>query len=363
MKNNSTIAITHHYKPFEYHLTSVGSTWFADSISLFIMPFICMSGIFTNITGFITLLLNSKLRLKMHYYLRVYFLNSFFICLFGLMYGVFSARRYLSFGNTWYAMVYVNQVAIPVVNTCYFYNNMLDLMMVFEKLCIFVRKFAYFNKKYIKKPLTPCVILFSICLIINLPIFFAYTPVVEEVFLDQNKSVQLYSYDLTQFEKSTFGLFLMYLGNFFRDILTFIILVCLNCILIWHLREYYEKKNKMISISGKNIEGLTLSNFLKSIISSQSVKNKQLKKQIALAHRNPEIKSIIMVLVICGMTFAKSILVIGIVIMPNIQIDEISNIICNFGNYSIFLSSALNFLLFITSIGILKTLLIDFARE
>lgn len=347
--NTTTSMIEVTYKPHEYYLQFAASTWLTDSISLFIMPIIVILGLITNLLGFFILHFKQEFNLNIYFYLKVYFLNGFVTNSFGVLFVFCNARRYLGFSNSWVSMMYLNQIGSPAVNTCYFYNNMIDIMLTLDKLTIFIKSLSVFKNKYLKNPLIVSVVLCAYCVIVNLPIFFTAIPDTWIVKLSPNETYIFYDYRITDFNQTPTGIVFSFIDYVLRDILPFVIIVILNVLLIVLLKRYMNKRKSLTGNSRKRsvTKSTALSeNTSKSAATSAS---SNVKDSQAAAAKKSEINAAIMVVTICCISFMKNTLIITSIVMAFIQISIISNTIGNFAYYLIFLASTLNF--FIVYLG------------
>lgn len=209
------------FKSHDYYLQLAGSSWTLDTFSLYIMSSVGIFGMITNILSFMVLKFGSDFNLNLYYYLKIFLINSSVINSFGTIYAFMNSRRYIPFGNSWFALVYINQLAVPVVNTCYYYNNILDILMLLDKLSIFVKILRIFNQRILRKPVLICIIAGLICVLLNIPIYLLNAPSVKLVYLNTNETYLFYSDHITNFGLSKLGEVLDYIDNVIRDVVPF----------------------------------------------------------------------------------------------------------------------------------------------
>ena len=309
------------YLSHEFYLQYAGSLWITDSISLFIIPFMVIIGIVLNVIGFLIMRNNPEFNYKLYVYLKVMFLNSALTNCFGVLFAFVNARRYLSFSNSWFAMVYSLQVVTPCVYVTYFYNNMLDLYLAFDKLSIFNGYLSNINKKVFKRPYLVCFVTAIYCILVDLPIFFTFSPTAEEVNLSENETYLFYDYKLSDFGVSNIGVIYTAIDFFLMDVLPFLFLVLLNIPLAIYLRRYYKSKSKIVKT------------------------RKNLRKVESKEKRSKEVNAGLMVLLICLVSFIKNSLIIIAIVYTYIEIGLVSVLLYNYAYYFVFLASTLNFII------------------
>lgn len=347
-KSNQVMENLIEFYPREYYLLKAGSTWWSDSISLFVVPIILITGIFANLFGFMVLQISKEFQLKLYFYLKIYFLNSFVTNLLGILYGFTNSRRYISFSNTYFSMFYICKIGGTSAITCYTLNNLLDIYLTLERLSIFNRRLSYLNEKIIKKPWILCLISAIYSIIINIPFYLTYQPNERVVYLSSNESYLFVDYTLSDFSISDVGVYLIYLEYAVRDILPLALLILFNFILIYYFRRYLKNKVNLVAIGAveKPIEPnntTTTSVNIPPAPTIATVVNQD--NNLILNARKKEIKTTLMVLFICGVSIIKTGIIIASIVLPYIEIGLLSILFATFANYSIFTAATLNFFL------------------
>jgi hypothetical protein len=330
----------------EWWLAYGGSHVWSDIIGVFIMPPIVAVGIFVNLAGFLVLQFSSEFKqAKIYTYLKFTLLNGFVCNATGMLYSFTVVRRYLPFANTYFALWYMNSIGLPIANVCYYYNLILDILITFEKLSIFVKRLEILNKKYLTRPQIICMVVFIVALLIDLPYFFFYTPSEQLVYFSPNETYLFVNYEISDFTQSQLGQITLYIQYVFRDILPLLCLIGLNVVLIRQLEMYMKKKRKMTSVGV--IEGnataiaVLFTTFNPSLdktpslhkISSQ--KNKQMQKT--------QVSTSIMVILICVLSFIKSSVILISIVYSSVQQGIIANLLGTFSDYLIYTITTLNF--------------------
>jgi hypothetical protein len=144
---NSTMSSSNYtFHSHEWWLQFGGSHEWSDAIGIFIMPPITVIGTFLNLAGFLVLQFNDKFaQAKIYTYLKFNFLNEFICSATGILYPFTVVRRYLKLSNSYFSLWYMNSIGLPIANLCYFFNTMVDVLITFEKLSIFVKRLENIN--------------------------------------------------------------------------------------------------------------------------------------------------------------------------------------------------------------------------
>lgn len=221
----------------EMKLRSVGSSPLYDALYLFAFPPISTISLLTNLLVIAILSARFFKRKAIYNYLRVSCLNSSVVSLIYVITFICDSRRYLAVSNSEFATYFRCYFKIPVINTCYFYGSVLDIVLAIDRLVEFTpikTDFRRMNSMLVSGGL------FAVCLIINVPHFFVFEPRKSLEVLVSNVSGQLVNstetfhfYAETQFATSDEGRMLLYVQKFVRDILTLIVLILINLIFMF----------------------------------------------------------------------------------------------------------------------------------
>lgn len=317
------------YEQIEDFLILAGSSWVTDSIWLFFMPLLVIFGMATNLLGFAIIHFNSTFNINMYYYLKIYMLCSFFTCLSGALFIAFNARRYL-----WYSKLLVNLIlkfASPLMSFIYFYANMLDSVMSFDKLGIFIKKISYFNKKYFSRPRLICFILFLYCTLLSLPIFFAYAANEIKIYSNENHTFIFTFYEMTEYGKTEFNFIITIIQFVLKDIIPSITAITLNGILMFKFIKYMKNKRKIILKYVKQPENVDQESRIRGSFSKLK-----------------EIKTVKMVLLIGFMSFLKTALEITSYLAPYFDWGKIANFLWQLSTGMFIIASFLNYFIVLT---------------
>jgi hypothetical protein len=222
----------------------IGSTWIIDSIYLAIISPIGFIGFILNLFCFAILCKIKIKETKIYEYLKIYSLNSSLICLtFGFFFMSHSPRYFKDFTN-YYVKFFVCRLFAYGTISLYFFNNVLDILIILDRISIFKPKLNVFR---LDKPYVLCSIAFVMCFLINLFYYFSIDIASNESYFESNSI----SYcEQNEFGKTRHGFILNLLLIVLRDIIT-LMLEIISSILVIH---YYNKYKQMsIQILARNI--------------------------------------------------------------------------------------------------------------
>lgn len=227
----------------ELFYSKIGSIWIFDSFYLFLISPMCLLGFFFNIFAFYVA---STIKIKhntknLYKYLKVCLLNSSILCFIGIFAFITYSPRYFEFALGYLGRVYRCHIANSVASTLYFFSNILDLLITFERLSIFIQKLSRL-KTY--SPYKTCFLTFLIVSFINSPVFFWNYIKSDEEFnqgilnLSINPANTSFTYcGRTSFVQSRHGSILSLIAIVCRDFITPIFEITLT---IYAFNYYYK---------------------------------------------------------------------------------------------------------------------------
>jgi hypothetical protein len=326
--NKSTTNFTDYtFHSHEWWLQFGGSLPWSDAIGMFVMPPIVAVGIILNLVGFLVLQFSQTFKqAKIYTYLKFNFLNGFVCNSTGMFYPFCVVRRYLPFANTYFALWYMNAIGLPIANVCYYYNMILDILVTFEKLSIFVKRLENLNKKYFTRPEMICIIVFMAVLLIDLPYFFFYTPSSQLVYFSPNETYEFTNYHISEFTRSKLGQIILYIQYVIRDIIPLILLIGLNLALVYQLKLFIEKKKGMTAQVGI-VNGKELNKT-----------NPAIKKM-----QKSQVNQSIMVILICVSSLIKSSIILISIVYSSVQQGIVANLLGTFSDFVIYSITTFNF--------------------
>lgn len=220
------------------YLTSLGSTSHYDAIFLFAFPPFGMLAFICNIVSFCVFSSRYFHKKPLYTYIRTCCLNSSIINIVFAVTFISESRRYLpSIVNTEFSSYFHCYFKIPVINMCYFYGSVLDILLSFDRLVEFTRFKATFRRL---NPHRVCLVAFVTCVVINTPYMLVFEPKKRlDNFMAENGSIHVQISHLiseSEFALSPHGSILKKTQYFIRDVLTLLIMVIFNVLTLILLR-------------------------------------------------------------------------------------------------------------------------------
>lgn len=212
----------------------LGSTWFIDSIYLFIIPVFSFIGFLLNFSCYFAFISyidvdNSRL----HKYLTIYSFNSSILCLIHVFTFLTFSPRYFQH-SFWYFTKFYRCKVLAYFSICLcFFGNILDIVIAFDRLSSFLS--ARINKLNSAKPLKECFLIFIVSLIINIPILFSLKIMGNDELFNPNA---VHFCGQTDFAQSKTGMIVNMILIIFRDILTLIVETFLTCLSTYCYKKY-----------------------------------------------------------------------------------------------------------------------------
>ena len=233
---------------------SIGSTWTFDSVYLF----------FVSPMAFISFILNlfciyvvNKIKLKsnnhknLYTYFKINLINSSVLSFIVIFSFISYSPRYFQFALSYLARIYRCHIANSVATTLYFYSNIFDLIITFERLSIFMHRLDFFKRK---SPFKISMLTLFVCTLVNSPIFFwNYVKTDEEFYQGAFDLVNIdyFTYcGRTNFVESHLGSILSMVTLFLRDITTLLIEISIN---VFTIIYYYKYVSKRINLNTFNM--------------------------------------------------------------------------------------------------------------
>lgn len=214
---------------YDKYLRAVGSTPFYDSIFLFVFPPLGLASLASNILSYKVMTARYFQNKAFYTYLRVSCLNS---CIINFIYSITficDSRRYLSISNSEFATYFRCYFKIPVLNMCYFYGCVLDIVVSIDRLVELTRLKHRFRKL---NPNLVCILSALFCLIIDWPYAFVFEPKSKEIFISyengSNRTEMFYYYGQSTFTHTLKGTILKKFLLSIRDVLTLVVLLLIN---------------------------------------------------------------------------------------------------------------------------------------
>jgi hypothetical protein len=214
----------------------IDSSWQMDSIYLFVISPMSLIGFILNICCFFILLPKNKIKqARLYKYLRIYSFNSSVICFINAFIFFSFSPKYFKYTFEYLVRFYRCKI-IGYFSIClYIFGNILDVLIALDRLSI------YLNKKMDKfneiKPYKKCVLLFLICLILNLPLLLSITVSINQDLINLSTQNSIYLNCIqTNFSKTKCGFIINLAFIFVRDIITFLIELTCVCLLFYYYK-------------------------------------------------------------------------------------------------------------------------------
>ena len=241
-------------------LIRIGSTLILDSFHLFVILPLGLIGFVWNIYNFIIFFKINIKQTKLYSYLKVYSINSSLLCLIVSSTFISFSPRYLNIFKYYFSRIHRCFLLSYTVSTLYFIGNMLDIIIVFDRLSIFVKKFKTITQLRCRFTIG---LIICISLIINLPTLFNYYVKSDSEYIqDLREPDDFYYCPKTNFFKSKIGFIVTVFQVLIRDVITLIFEIVLSIMCI----VYHEK----FSIKSKKIKGI---NFSMNTVTSKPLKS------------------------------------------------------------------------------------------
>ena len=227
----------------------IGSTWTFDSIYLFVISPVCFIGILLNL--FSIMVINKiKVRNKnknLYTFLTIYLINSSILCFITVFSFFTYSPRYFDFALSYSARIYRCIIYNSIATLLYFYSNILDLLILFERFTIFIEKFQRF--KNWSPHLISIIALFG-CILTHSPIFLWHYIKSDEEFYQSAADLTTFTYcGRTDFLNSRLGFILSTISLILRDLITLIVEIVLNLFTIAYYNKFIKKKLEISSIT------------------------------------------------------------------------------------------------------------------
>ena len=269
---NESIGLDDYYDFKELYFNKMGSYNLLDSLFIFVsLPF--------GIVGFVLNLISLISFLKINFskpilkdYLAIYSFVSIVVCFITIFYPFSRQLRTLQLAYS-YFMSLIRCKLIGLGITLYFFVNLIDCIILFERISNFNDCFKIILKI---KPYLVCIGIILLTNIINLPSYLVNNIRKETDFNYILKTQnQTYLDDFSYCEKNLFfytnlGSIIIYLTTFIRDILTQIIQITISIYSIYMFKRYLNKKvylnhlSRTIIVSNINQNNYTESRYSKA---------------------------------------------------------------------------------------------------
>jgi hypothetical protein len=241
--NNSSVEFNHQIIESLF-IEIIGSSWLTDVLNFYPFTIFGILGLTLNLLAFAILANKREFHMSMYTYLRVYTVQNSIMCLISTFNFLCTSYRLFSFVNSYTAQLFAQFIYIPIANFCYFYNGVLEILILLDRISIMNLRV----KQCIKlSPAKICLIAGLACFIIDLPYYFTYEPGAKTILLSGNTTFTAWYLGTTSFATSQPGTVIVFVVAAVRDILVMLILVVLNVTSFILLSRYFKQKRQSIS--------------------------------------------------------------------------------------------------------------------
>lgn len=235
----------------EYLLIQIGSTWLLDSLHIYLVTFLGTVGLFLNAISYMTFS-----RIKFHKrilksFMKAYTFNTSVCCLIAIFNFTARSPRFVESITFSFIGGFFRCKSTQIVGALYFFSNVLDCLILLERLSNFVPKIANIFSNYFK-PSRVIFVSFICCVAISSPFLYDYDIRSSSEFYDSinniNKIIQSkepFTFcGRNPFFKTKFGIIISGLVTIIRDLITLIIEIVLSILSIILFRRYLITKKK-----------------------------------------------------------------------------------------------------------------------
>jgi hypothetical protein len=210
-------------------------------------------GFILNISSFV-IFINGKFDIPLYQFLRVYALNSSIICLVSIFLFACNSSRLFPWANARQAQDYISYVYIPIMNTCYFFSTLLDILITIERISLIKTRFKLVLKLTAYKM---CMAAFLLCCIINVPFYFTFQTSSALFQLDTGSAYTIWFPEPSAFARSRAGMIINFIIAFIRNLFLMTVEILLNVISIYYFKQYLIKHSKAVqTLRGNMVHGI-----------------------------------------------------------------------------------------------------------
>lgn len=146
---DSTLIVTDGtYFDLESMYLAFGSTWAWDSFWLFFTTPLSLYATLSNLLSAYIFWRGNFQEGRLYSFLKVFSLNSAFLCLFTICDFAFYSRRFIWFVNTYWANLYDAKIHENITNTSYFFCSVLDIFITLDRLSTFSKYSASYRTRW-----------------------------------------------------------------------------------------------------------------------------------------------------------------------------------------------------------------------
>ena len=246
---NSTNNNSNNGSFMESLLALLDSTWFLDSLYLFLITPLEFVSLGLNVLAFVALCRIHKIGDQAIYkYLRVYTLNASLACLVSIAtFGSYSPR-YFSFALALFTRYHRCILDTFVILTLYFFSNLLDVVIALDRLALVMpRRFERF--KAYRRPYAVASLLCAVCVVTNLPVLFSMWPKSDEQFYNLTTVLPGQYCNTLAFAESGLGKAVNFVSYLLRDLITLALEIGLSVLTVVKVHSFRTSTSSVDSLN------------------------------------------------------------------------------------------------------------------
>jgi hypothetical protein len=239
---NNTTSPNFIYFPLKFWYRQFGFGLYQDIVSLS-MSVTGTIGIVLNVLTLV-ILRSRAFDLKLYTYLRVYVVNSIFICFWTAGIFMIMSRNVFKFPNTFIPNFYHSILPLPLLSLSYIFEGFIDTLMSFERVTLLSNRFNWFNKR---KPMFYCAISGFVSILTIIPYYFYYKVIKIVIPLNEIQVIEL-----NYVGRLSHAIILERYENIFfciNDISPVILQIILSISAIILMKSYLKNRSRMTNLN------------------------------------------------------------------------------------------------------------------
>ena len=257
------------FYPLDYWLSLYGFPNIVDAIVAYAITPVWLFSLIFSLFSLFVLLKTPFLASHFFSFMRLYVTNCLVLSALSLTTILVFTRRCFGITNTYEAVFFGVYVYSTAQNSLYLFSSCIEICLVIEKVLYMLPrsfrriKLISFNNFFL--------ILFIICIAVNIPGIFLYEPAFADIQLDQNAPFRLWYVVPTSFSFSLAGEVLNYFGYIFRDILPMALKIVVNFLSIVLVGKYVRNKRRIRAANSNMVNFDRKQTYVALIMSTFSV--------------------------------------------------------------------------------------------
>ena len=231
------------FYPIDFWFSLYGFPHVQDIIIVYIITPFWVTALILSSFSFFVMLKAPFFHSSFFKYMRLYVLSNSLLSLLSTTSFIQLTRHIFSFTNTEAATFYGNYVFAYAQSSLFSFSSLIEICLAAERILgLLPRRFKKikilgFNKFFS--------ISFIACVLVNITAVLLFEPAYADIQLENNAVFRLWYYGITSLSSTSTGAFLSYFGYVFRDILPMIAKIVLNTLLVYLIRSYVKRKQRI----------------------------------------------------------------------------------------------------------------------